>query len=424
MDTRSKVLFEEAKRHIPGGVNSPVRAFGSVGRTPRFIASAKGSRITDVDGNEMIDYVCSWGAGILGHAHPRVIKVVQQACENGLTYGAPTEKEVILAELIAELVPSMEVSRLVSSGTEAVMSAIRTARGYTGRDKIVKFKGCYHGHSDGLLVKAGSAALTTSVPDSAGVPEDYTKHTLVALYNDRESVEKLFQANPKEIAAVIVEPVAANMGVVLPEAGFLEFLREITKQYGALLIFDEVITGFRLALGGAQEYYGIAPDLTTLGKIVGGGMPIGAYGGKREIMQMVSPVGSVYQAGTLSGNPIATTAGIETLQILKEDKTIYKRLEKKTEILATAVREAAKKSIIVNQVGSLMSVFFTEQPVRDYESAVSSNTKCYTEYFGYLLEHGIYTAPSQFEAMFISDAHTQEDIDKTCEVIKAYFMHI
>ena len=424
MDTRSKVLFEEAKRHIPGGVNSPVRAFGSVGRTPRFIASAKGSRITDVDGNEMIDYVCSWGAGILGHAHPRVIKVVQQACENGLTYGAPTEKEVILAELIAELVPSMEVSRLVSSGTEAVMSAIRTARGYTGRDKIVKFKGCYHGHSDGLLVKAGSAALTTSVPDSAGVPEDYTKHTLVALYNDRESVEKLFQANPKEIAAVIVEPVAANMGVVLPEAGFLEFLREITKQYGALLIFDEVITGFRLALGGAQEYYGIAPDLTTLGKIVGGGMPIGAYGGKREIMQMVSPVGSVYQAGTLSGNPIATTAGIETLQILKEDKTIYKRLEKKTEILATAVREAAKKSIIVNQVGSLMSVFFTDQPVQDYESAVSSNTKCYTEYFGYLLEHGIYTAPSQFEAMFISDAHTQEDIDKTCEVIKAYFMHI
>lgn len=424
MDTRSKVLFEEAKRHIPGGVNSPVRAFGSVGRTPRFIASAKGSRITDVDGNEMIDYVCSWGAGILGHAHPRVIKAVQQACENGLTYGAPTEKEVILAELIAELVPSMEVSRLVSSGTEAVMSAIRTARGYTGRDKIVKFKGCYHGHSDGLLVKAGSAALTTSVPDSAGVPEDYTKHTLVALHNDRESVEKLFQANPKEIAAVIVEPVAANMGVVLPEAGFLEFLREITKQYGALLIFDEVITGFRLALGGAQEYYGINPDLTTLGKIVGGGMPIGAYGGKREIMQMVSPVGSVYQAGTLSGNPIATTAGIETLQILKEDKTIYKRLEKKTEILATAVREAAKKSIIVNQVGSLMSVFFTEQPVRDYESAVSSNTKCYTEYFGYLLEHGIYTAPSQFEAMFISDAHTQEDIDKTCEVIKAYFMHI
>ena len=262
------------------------------------------------------------------------------------------------------------------------------------------------------------------MPDSAGVPEDYTKHTLVALYNDRESVEKLFQANPKEIAAVIVEPVAANMGVVLPEAGFLEFLREITKQYGALLIFDEVITGFRLALGGAQEYYGIVPDLTTLGKIVGGGMPIGAYGGKREIMQMVSPVGSVYQAGTLSGNPIATTAGIETLQILKEDKTIYKRLEKKTEILATAVREAAKKSIIVNQVGSLMSVFFTEQPVRDYESAVSSNTKCYTEYFGYLLEHGIYTAPSQFEAMFISDAHTQEDIDKTCEVIKAYFMHI
>lgn len=420
-DIKSKEWFERAKYHIPGGVNSPVRAFGSVGRTPRFIASARGSKIKDVDGNEMIDYVCSWGPVILGHAHPRVVAAVQQACEEGLTYGAPTIKEVLIAELIAELIPSMEVSRLVNSGTEAVMSAIRAARGYTKRDKIIKFKGCYHGHSDGLLVKAGSAALTTSIPDSAGVPTDYTKHTLIALYNDKISVEKLFQANPKEIAAVIVEPVAANMGVVLPEQGFLEFLREITKQYGALLIFDEVITGFRLGLGGAQEYYGIIPDLTTLGKIVGGGMPIGAYGGKREIMQTVSPLGAVYQAGTLSGNPIATAAGLETLRILKEDPMIYERLEKKTKILTKAIQKAAGNRVWINQIGSLFSVFFTKQPVKDYESAISSDTDCYTDYFGYLLEHGIYIAPSQFEAVFVSDAHTKEDIDTTCKVIESYF---
>ena len=284
----SQELFERAKKKIPGGVNSPVRAFQSVGMIPRFIRSAKGDRITDVDGNEYIDYVCSWGPGILGHAHPQVIQKVQEACEKGLTYGAPTENEVVLAEMISELMPSIEVSRLVCSGTEAVMSAIRAARGFTGRTKIVKFKGCYHGHSDGLLVKAGSAALTTSVPDSAGVPADFSRHTLVALYNDRDSVEQLFQAQGSEIAAVIVEPVAANMGVVLPEEGFLQFLRDITRQYGALLIFDEVITGFRLGLGGAHEYYHITPDLTTLGKIVGGGMPVGAYGGRREIMEMVS----------------------------------------------------------------------------------------------------------------------------------------
>lgn len=421
MDTRSKELFERARKHIPGGVNSPVRAFGSVGRTPRFIASAKGDRITDVDGNEMIDYICSWGPGILGHTHPRVIQAVQKACEDGLTYGAPTEKEVQLAELIAELIPGMEVSRLVSSGTEAVMSAIRAARGFTRRDKIVKFKGCYHGHSDGLLVKAGSAALTTSVPDSAGVPADYTKNTLVAQYNDTTSVEEIFRTNSDEIAAVIVEPVAANMGVVLPEPGFLEFLREITERYGALLIFDEVITGFRLGLGGAQEYYGITPDLTTLGKIVGGGMPIGAYGGRRDIMQMISPDGPVYQAGTLSGNPIATTAGIETLQILKEDPAIYDRLEKKAEKVAKAVKEAAGDSVCVNQIGSLLSIFFTPQKVQDYESAVCSDTKRYAEYFGYLLDRGIYVAPSQFEAMFLSDAHTDEDIQKTCRIMERYF---
>ena len=350
-----------------------------------------------------------------------MIEKVQEACEDGLTYGAPTSREVELAELIYELMPSMEVSRLVSSGTEAVMSAIRVARGFTGRDKIIKFKGCYHGHSDGLLVKAGSAALTTSVPDSAGVPADFTKHTLVALYNDEDSVKKLFEANKEEIAAVIVEPVAANMGVVLPQNGFLEFLRDITKQYGALLIFDEVITGFRLGLGGAQEYFHVKPDITTLGKIVGGGMPVGAYGGRREIMDMVSPVGKVYQAGTLSGNPIATAAGLETLRILKEDETIYERLETKTKFLADRVKEVAKDTVWVNQIGSLMSIFFTNCPVVDYESAISSDTEKYAEYFSYLLNHGIYVAPAQFEAMFMSEAHSEADIMATCQVIKDYF---
>lgn len=422
MDTKSKQLFEAAKRHIPGGVNSPVRAFGNVGRTPRFIASAFGDKIVDVDGNEMIDYVCSWGPGILGHAHPRVIDKVQEACKEGLTFGAPTEKEVVLAELIAQLIPSMEVSRLVSSGTEAVMSAIRAARGFTKRDKIVKFKGCYHGHSDGLLVKAGSAALTSSVPDSAGVPVDYTKNTFIASYNDKESVEALFLENPKEIAAVIVEPVAANMGVVLPEDGILEFLRDITDKYGALLIFDEVITGFRLALGGAQEYFHIMPDLTTLGKIVGGGMPVGAYGGRREIMEMVSPMGPVYQAGTLSGNPVSTAAGIETLKILMEDTDIYNRLERKAKKIADTVREAAGGSVCVNQIGSLLSIFFTSEKVTDYKRAVSSDTKQYAKYFGYLLDAGIYVAPSQFEAMFLSDAHTDEDVEETCRVLKEFFL--
>lgn len=420
----SQELFERAKKKIPGGVNSPVRAFQFVGMIPRFIRSAKGDRITDVDGNEYIDYVCSWGPGILGHAHPQVIQKVQEACERGLTYGAPTENEVVLAEMISELMPSIEVSRLVCSGTEAVMSAIRVARGFTGRTKIVKFKGCYHGHSDGLLVKAGSAALTTSVPDSAGVPADFTRHTLVALYNDRDSVEQLFQAQGSEIAAVIVEPVAANMGVVLPEEGFLQFLRDITRQYGALLIFDEVITGFRLGLGGAQEYYHITPDLTTLGKIVGGGMPVGAYGGRREIMEMVSPAGPVYQAGTLSGNPIATTAGIETLKLLKEDPDIYKRLEAKAFKLEQAVKNAASGRVCVNRIGSLMSIFFTKEQVKDYESAVSSDTSRYAEYFAYLLKSGIYAAPSQFEAMFLSDAHTQEDIGRTCDVMDSYFSEI
>lgn len=416
-ETKSKGLFERAKKSIPGGVNSPVRAFGSVGRTPLFIKKAYGSTIVDEDNNQYIDYVCSWGPGILGHAHPQVVQAVQKVCEKGLTYGAPTEKEIILAELIKECMPSMDLVRLVNSGTEAVMSAIRAARGYTGRDKIIKFKGCYHGHSDGLLVKAGSAALTNAVPDSAGVPMSYSQQTLVGSYNDEESVKVLFEQYPEDIAAIVVEPVAANMGVVLPKEGFLSFLREITQKYGALLIFDEVITGFRLGLGGAQGYYQIKPDLTTLGKIIGGGMPLAAYGGRKDIMERVAPLGPVYQAGTLSGNPIATTAGIETLKILMEKPEIYDIIAKHTKQLANTVREEGKGKVTVNQIGSLMSIFFTEQEVVNYDTAVSSDTNAYAEYFAYMLEKGIYVAPSQFEAMFISAMHTQEEIVYTGRVI-------
>lgn len=417
----NNTLYERAKKHMPGGVNSPVRSCQAVGRIPKFIKSAKGAHLTDVCGNEMIDYVCSFGPGILGHAHPAVIEKVKAACDEGLTYGAPTEREVEMAELLAELVPSMEVSRLVSSGTEAVMSAIRVARGFTKRDKIIKFRGCYHGHSDGLLVKAGSGALTASVPDSAGVPADITKNTLVAEYNDEESVTALFEANPGQVAAVIVEPVAANMGVVLPAGGFLSFLRSITKQYGALLIFDEVITGFRLSLGGAQEYFQVKPDLSAFGKIIGGGMPVGAYGGREEIMRLVAPDGPVYQAGTLSGNPVTTAAGLATLTILKEDNGIYERLEKRTAQFAGEIRDMAAGRVTVNQTGSLLSVFFTPEPVTDYPSAVRSDTAAYADYYGFLLDRGIYVAPSQFEAMFVSDAHNEEDIARTLDVMREYF---
>ena len=416
--TRSENMFEEAKKIMPGGVNSPVRAYQAVHRSPLFIDHAKGSKIVDVDGKEYIDYVCSWGPGILGHADDRVIKAVQDACEKGLTFGAPTEKETILAELVQEIMPSMEMMRLVNSGTEAVMSAIRVARGYTGRDKIVKFRGCYHGHSDGLLVKAGSGALTQAVPDSLGVPADCTKNTLVAEYNDIDSVKQLFEQYGKEIATVVVEPVAANMGVVPPKQGFLKDLREITQQYGALLIFDEVITGFRLSLGGAQEYYGITPDLTTLGKIIGGGMPMAAYGGRREIMEKVAPLGGVYQAGTLSGNPIATTAGITTLRILKENADhIYPRIAEATRQLADAARDTFGDRVQVNQVGSLMSVFFTKEPVVDYNSATASDTEAYAAYFNAMLQQGIYLAPSQFEAMFVSTVHSKEDLARTIEAM-------
>lgn len=416
----SKVLFEKSLEKIPGGVNSPVRAFGSVGGSPLFIKSANADRIYDVDGNEFIDYVCSWGPGILGHAHPQVIEAVKKACVDGLTFGAPTKKELELAELITDAMPSIEKVRLVNSGTEATMSAIRTARGYTGRDVIIKFRGNYHGHSDGLLVKAGSAALTTAVPDSAGVPASYTQNTLVAEYNNEDSVRELMEQYGENVAVIIVEPVAANMGVVPPKEGFLKFLRDITLKYGTVLIFDEVITGFRLKFGGAQEYFGVKPDMTTLGKIVGGGMPIAAYGGKKEIMDRVSPTGPVYQAGTLSGNPIATTAGIETLKILKAHPEYYKQIDESAKKLADAYRKMAKEKNIplhVNQIGSLLSAFQTGEVVDDYDSALTSDTNAYTEYFWKMLDNGIYVAPAQFEAMFVSVAHTKEDIERTCEVI-------
>ena len=418
--TVSDELFEKSKERIPGGVNSPVRAYKSVGRNPIFIKKGQGGHIFDEDGNEYIDYVCSWGPGILGHAYPKVIDAVTRACQDGLTFGAPTRKEYEIAELIAQLMPSMEMTRMVNSGTEAVMSAIRLARGYTGRDYIVKFRGCYHGHSDGLLVKAGSGALTQSVPDSAGVPKGYTQYTLIAEYNDEKSVEKLFEEYSGKIAAIVVEPVAANMGVVLPKDGFLEYLRKVTEKNGSLLIFDEVITGFRLALGGAQQYFNVTPDLTTLGKIIGGGMPVGAYGGPREIMECVAPVGKVYQAGTLSGNPIAMTAGLETLKLLADQPEIYNKIAHSAQILANSVRKSFGENVSVNQIGSLMSVFFTKENVVDYDTALSSNTDEYAKYFRFMLDGGVNLAPSQFEAMFISAAHSNEDLDRTVELISEY----
>ncbi len=416
--SKSKDLFEKSNTCIPGGVNSPVRAYRAVNRTPLFIEKGKGSHITDVDGNDYIDYVCSWGPGILGHGKDLVIEAVKEACDKGLTFGAPTEKEYEIAMLIRKMMPSMAMTRMVSSGTEAVMSAIRTARGFTGRDYIVKFRGCYHGHSDGLLVKAGSGALTGGQPDSLGVPADFTKYTLVAEYNSEESVENIFKNFADKIAAVVVEPVAANMGVVPPKEGFLQFLRNITDKYGSLLIFDEVITGFRLSTGGAQEYYGVEPDITTLGKIVGGGMPVGAYGGRKEIMEMVAPVGGVYQAGTLSGNPIAMTAGLTTLRYLDSHREIYDKIDKNAQCLEKAYREKLGNKVWINRVGSLMSVFFTPEEVKDMDSALKSDTKAYADYFSYMIDNGIYIAPSQFEAMFISDAHGDYEISKTCEVIR------
>ena len=414
---RSEELFERAGKLMPGGVNSPVRAFRSVGRTPFFVEKAKGAYLYDADGNRYLDYVCSWGPGILGHAVPSVVEAVQKACENGLTFGAPTEKEVELAQLIQSCVPSMEMMRLVNSGTEAVMSAVRAARGFTGREKIIKVTGCYHGHSDGLLVKAGSGLLTGSVPDSAGVPAGYAAATLLAEYNDIESVRRLLEENEGQVACIVVEPVAANMGVVPPEEGFLAALREAADAYGALLIFDEVITGFRLGLGGAQGYYGVTPDLSTFGKIVGGGMPLAAYGGRRDVMSCVAPCGAVYQAGTLSGNPIAVTAGTEMLKLLIAHPEIYAQIDQSAARLEEAYRETG---LTVNRVGSLLSPFFTRERVRDYQSVMTSDTAAFARYFGWMLEKGIYVAPSQFEAMFVSAAHSAEMIDMTCDMVKEY----
>ena len=420
---KSDNLFERAKEVIPGGVNSPVRAFGSVGMTPRFISHAKGARIYDADGNEYIDFIGSWGPMILGHGHPRVLEAVTKAAQEGLSYGAATEREVIMAELICDIVPSIEMVRMVNSGTEAVMSAIRSARGFTGKDKIIKFAGCYHGHSDALLVAAGSGLMTQGIPGSAGVPEGCTKDTLTAVYNDLDSVRQLFEANPNEIAAVIVEPVGANMGVVLPEDGFLEGLRKLCDENEALLIFDEVITGFRLALDGAQGYYGIKPDLTTFGKIIGGGMPVGAYGGRKDIMEKIAPLGPVYQAGTLSSNPVAMAAGIAQLTILKETPNFYKDLNEKSDRFFTEMDSILNNAHIphcLNHIGSLGCVFFTREKVKDYDSAQTSRTRKFRIFFRHMLDKHIYIAPSQFEAMFISSAHTQEDLELTLEAVREF----
>lgn len=417
-------LFERAKAVIPGGVNSPVRAFGSVGMNPRFIARAAGDRIWDEEGREYIDFVGSWGPMILGHAHPAVLKGITEAAKDGLSFGAATRREVEMAELICSIVPGMEMLRMVNSGTEAVMSAIRAARGFTGRNKIIKFSGCYHGHTDAMLVQAGSGLMTQGIPGSAGVPSGCTADTLTAKYNDLESVQALFDANPDEIAAVILEPVGANMGVVLPREGFLSGLRTLCSRNGAILIFDEVITGFRLALGGAQAYYGIQPDLTTFGKIIGGGMPVGAYGGKREIMSQVSPVGPVYQAGTLSGNPVAMAAGLAQLRLLKEDTGLHQRLNLTGDRFFVELDQILNNAGIphrLNHIGSLGCIFFNDgSPVEDYEAAQRCETDRYTRYFTAMLEDGIYLAPSQFEAMFLSAAHTDADLDRTLEAVRKY----
>jgi glutamate-1-semialdehyde 2,1-aminomutase len=412
---RSKQLFEEAQRYLPGGVDSPVRAFKAVGGTPLFIKSGHGSRLYDEDGNEFIDYVGSWGPLILGHAHPRVVKAIKKAVENGSSFGVPTELETTLAKLISDAMPSIEMVRFVTSGTEAAMSAIRLARAFTGRNKIVKFAGCYHGHSDGLLAKAGSGMATLGIPSSPGVPAAVTADTLVTPYNNLEVVGQLFKDFGSDIAAVIVEPVAGNMGVVLPKPGFLEGLRSLTSQHGALLIFDEVITGFRVAYGGAQQLYEIKPDLTCLGKIIGGGLPVGAYGGRRDIMQMVAPSGEVYQAGTLAGNPLAMTAGIETITILKESGA-YQELERKATLLEKGIVKAADKAGVAIQlprIGSMFTIFFTKNPVMDYETAGRADTTLYARFFHQMLSQGIYFPPSQFEAAFVSTAHTNKDIQST-----------
>ena len=423
---RSRALFEEAKRFLPGGVNSPVRAFRAVGGEPVVIERASGSRLYDVDGNAYIDYVAAWGPMILGHAHPSVVKAIQEAAEAGTSYGAPTPWETELARMVVEAVPSIEMVRFVNSGTEAAMSAIRLARGVTRRDRIVKFEGCYHGHADSLLVKAGSGAMTFGIPDSLGVPADLARQTLTLGYNDVDGVHSAFEAVGREIACVIVEPVAGNMGVVPPKPGFLEALREISAAHGSLLIFDEVMTGFRLGRGGAQALYGIRPDLTCLGKIIGGGLPVGAYGGPRSIMEQVAPLGQIYQAGTLSGNPLAMRAGIETLRLL-EEPGLYERLEDGAKRLEDGLRELATQSGIALQcqrVGSMFTPFFTKNGVFDYRTARAADTDRYARFFRAMLEGGVYLPPSQFEAGFLSDAHSVTDIETTLLAAKNAFTQL
>lgn len=421
---KSEELFQEAVNYIPGGVNSPVRAFGNIGMTPRFIERAEGAYLYDVDGRKYLDFICSWGPMILGHNQKDVLESVLDACKDGLSFGAATEREVVMAKLITDMVPAVEMVRMVNSGTEAVMSAIRVARGYTKRKKIVKFAGCYHGHSDSMLVSAGSGVMASGVPDSAGVTKGCTEDTVSAVYNDLAGMKELFASMGEEIAAVIVEPVGANMGVVPPKEGFLEGLRELCTEYGSLLIFDEVITGFRLAAGGASEYFHVTPDLLTFGKIIGGGMPVGAYGGRRDVMEMVAPVGPVYQAGTLSGNPVAMAAGITQLTILKEHPEIYSYLNEMGDYFYGKLEEVTKETkapCTVNHIGSLGCLFFTKESVTDYTSAKTSNTAEYAAYFKYMLNHGVNLAPAQFEAMFLSVAHKKEELDGVLNLVKDYF---
>jgi len=417
---RSRKLFEEAKKHIPGGVNSPVRAFRSVGGEPLFIKKAKGSKIYDADNKAYIDYVLSWGPMILGHSHPKVTAALKKAIVSGTSFGAPTELEITLAKMVKKAFPSIEMVRMVSSGTEATMSAIRAARGFTGRDKILKFDGCYHGHGDSLLVKAGSGVATFGLPDSPGVPSDLARHTLTVSYNDLAAVKEVASREGEQIACIIVEPVAGNMGCVPPQRGFLEGLRAVCDQYGIVLIFDEVMTGFRVSYGGAQQLYRIKPDMTCLGKVIGGGLPVGAYGGKLEIMQKIAPIGPIYQAGTLSGNPLAMTAGIETLKLLSKPG-VYKTLEKLSAGLEQGLRNAAAEAgipVTMNRVGSMFTGFFTDTKVKDFASAKTSDTARFGKYFLSMLKHGVNLAPSQYEAAFMSLAHTRADINRTIEAAR------
>jgi glutamate-1-semialdehyde 2,1-aminomutase len=414
---KSEALFARAQAVIPGGVNSPVRAFRSVGGTPPFIARGQGSKVYDVDGNEYIDYVCSWGPLLLGHRAEPVIEALREVLDIGTSFGAPTEREIEIAELIRDCLPSIEMLRLVSSGTEATMSALRVARGFTGRDLIVKFEGCYHGHVDSLLVKAGSGLATLGIADTVGVPESFASTTIALPYNSIPAVEEAFHRRGPAIAAVIVEPIAGNMGCVPPEAGFLEALRRLTESNGALLIFDEVMTGFRVALGGAQQLYGIRPDLTTLGKIIGGGMPLAAYGGRADIMSKVAPTGPIYQAGTLSGNPMAVAAGLAMLRHLKSHPDVYETVERR----AAQLTANAPAGIAVNRVGSMFTFFFTPEPVIDYETAKKSDTARFGRFFHHMLDRGVYLAPSQFEAGFVSSAHSEEDIARTVMAMREFF---